>query len=72
MAALSALRNRNSQKMREGFEYFLAKCVESSDNREEIDLSYVVKTMEENNIKFEQKEVNRLEKISNSNNKINR
>ena len=70
MAALSALRNRNSQKMREGFEYFLAKCVESSDNREEIDLSYVVKTMEENNIKFEQKEINRLEKISNSNNKI--
>ena len=72
MAALSALRNRNSQKMREGFESFLAKCVESSDNKSEVDLSYVVRTMEENSIKLEQKEIARLEKICDNNNKINR
>ena len=72
MAALSALRNRNSQKMREGFESFLAKCVESSNNKSEVDLSYVVRTMEENNIKLDQKEISRLEKICDNNNKINR
>ena len=72
MAALSALRNRNSQKMREGFESFLAKCVESSENKSEVDLSFVVKTMEDNNIKLEQKELSRLEKICDNNNKINR
>ena len=72
MAALSALRNRNSQKMREGFESFLAKCVESSENRNEVDLIYVVNTMEENNIKLEPKETSRLEKICDNHNKINR
>ena len=72
MAALSALRNRNSQKMREGFESFLAKCVESSNNKSEVDLSYIVRTMEENNIKLDQKEISRLEKICDNNNKINR
>ena len=72
MAALSALRNRNSQKMREGFESFLAKCVESSNNKSEVDLSYIVRTMEENNIKLDQKEILRLEKICDNHNKINR
>ena len=72
MAALSALRNRNSQKMREGFETFLAKCVETSEKKNEVDLIYVVNTMEENNIKLEQKETSRLEKICDNQNKINR
>ena len=72
MAALSALRNRNSQKMREGFETFLAKCVETSEKKNEVDLMYVVNTMEENNIKFEQKEISRLERICDNQNKINR
>ena len=50
----------------------MAKCVESSDNKSEVDLSYVVRTMEENNIKLEQKEIARLEKICDNHNKINR
>ena len=72
MAALSALRNRNSQKMREGFESFLAKCVESSKNKDEVDLNYVMETLNNANIKLEQKEQARLQKICNNNNKISR
>ena len=72
MAALSALRNRNSQKMREGFEHFLAKCVESSENKNEVDLNYVLQTLTYSNIKPDQKELTRLQKICNNNKKISR
>jgi len=71
MAALSALRNRNSQRMRQGFETFLANCVEKSDTKDEVDLEYVIQTMTCMNVKFDQKELAKLQKIS-TNNKISR
>ena len=71
MAALSALRNRNSHRMREGFESFLAKCVEHSDNKDEVDFNYVMETMSSSNVKFDQKEIAKLQKVT-VNNKISR
>ena len=70
--AASALRNRNSHKMREGFESFLAKCVEASKDKNEVDLQFVMQTLESSNVKLDQKESARLQKICNNNNKINR
>ena len=72
MAALSALRNRNSQKLREGFEDFLARCVEKSENKNEIDKIFVMETLEKVDVKMDSREKEKLQRISNGRNKINR
>ena len=72
MAALSALRNRNNQKLREGFEDFLARCVEKSENKNEIDKMFVMESLEKLDVKMESREKEKLQRISNERNKINR
>ena len=56
MAALSALRNRNNHKLREGFEDFLARCVEKSDGKNEIDKIFVLESLEKLDVKMDPRE----------------
>ena len=72
MAALSAIRNRKSQKLREGFEDFLARCVERSDERNEVELEFVMDTFENLDIKIEEKELTKLDKLADKNRKMSR
>jgi predicted solute-binding protein len=72
MAALSAMRNRKSQKLREGFEDFMARCVERSEERNEVELDFVLDIFENLDIKIKEKEVKTLEKIADRNRKISR
>ena len=72
MAALSALRNRNSQKLREGFEDFLARCVEKSENKNEIDKIFVMESLEKLDVKMDPREREKLQRISNERNKVKR
>ena len=72
MAALSALRNRNNQKLREGFEDFLARCVEKSENKNEIDKNFVMESLEKLDVKMDPREREKLQRISNERNKVKR
>ena len=72
MAALSAIRNNKSQKLREWFEDLLARCVERSEERNEVQLDFVLDTFENLDIKMEEKELIKLEKIADRNMKISR
>ena len=72
MAALSALRNRNNQKLREGFEDFLARCVEKSEGKNEIDKVFVLESLEKLDVKMDAREKDKLQRISNDKNKINK
>ena len=60
MAAFSAVRNRKSQKLREGFDDFLARCVERSEQKSEVDLDFVLKMMKNSDIKIEEKGVEEI------------
>ena len=53
MAAFSAVRNRKSQKLREGFDDFLARCVERSEQKSEVELDFVLEMMKNSDIKLE-------------------
>ena len=70
MAALSAVRNRKSQKLRDGFEDFLARCVESSEGRNEVQLDFVLEMLESKDIQIEEKEQRKLRNLANKNRKI--
>ena len=72
MAALSAIKNRNNQKLREGFESFLSKCLEKSEEKNEVDVNYVLQTLEDASIKIDKKELVKLQKVSNAKGKISR
>ena len=72
MAALSALRNRNNQKLREGFEDFLARYVEKSEGKNEIDKIFVLESLEQLDVKIDSREKDKLQRISNDKNKINK
>ena len=72
MAALSAVRNRKSQKLRDGFEDFLARCVERSEGRNEVQLDFVLEMLESANIKMEEKEQRKLKNLAGKNRKISR
>ena len=72
MAVFSAVRNRRSQKLREGFEDFMARCVESSEQKNEVDLDFVLEIMKKNDVKIEEKEMKKIEKLANKKNKITR
>ena len=72
MAALSALRNRNNQKLREGFEDFLARCMEKSEGKNEIDKIFVLESLEKLDVKMDSREKDKLQRISNDKNKINK
>ena len=72
MAALSVLRNRNNQKLREGFEDFLARCSEKSENKNEIDKIFVMESLEKLDVKMDPREREKLQKISNERNKVKR
>ena len=72
MAALSAVRNRKSQKLRDGFEDFLARCVERSEGRSEVQLDFVLEMLESMDIKIEEKEQRKLRNLANKNRKISR
>ena len=72
MAALSAMRNRKSQKLREGFDDFLARCVERSEERNEVELDFVLDTFENLDIKMEEKELKKMEKLTDKNKKMSR
>lgn len=61
--AASALRNRNSMKMREAFEAYVARGVEPSKEKNEVDISYVEKSLESANIKIDKKEFAKLQNI---------
>ena len=72
MAAFSAVRNRKSQKLREGFDDFLARCVERSDQKSEVELDFVLEMMKNSDIKIEEKELKKLEKLGDKERKISR
>ena len=72
MAALSAVRNRKSQKLRDGFEDFLARCVERSDGSNEVQLDSVLEMLESKDIKIEEKEERKLRNLGDKNRKISR
>ena len=72
MAALSAVRNRKSQKLRDGFEDFLARCVARSEGRNEVQLDFVLEMLESEDIKIEEKEQKKLRNIGDKNRKISR
>ena len=72
MAALSVLRNRNNQKLREGFEDFLARCSEKSENKNEIDKIFVMESLEKLDVKMDPREREKLQRISNERNKVKR
>ena len=72
MAVFSAVRNRRSQKLREGFEDFMARCVESSEQKNEVDLDFVLEMMKKNDVKIEEKEMKKIEKLANKKRKITR
>ena len=72
MAALSAVRNRKSQKLREGFEDFLARCVERSDGKNEVELDFVLELLANLDVKMDEKELRKLEKLADKNRKITR
>ena len=72
MAAFSALRNRRSQKLREGFEDFLTRCLEKSEGKDQVDVDFVLEMIEEANIKIEDKEKKKLENLAHKNRKISR
>ena len=68
MAVFSALRNR----LREGFEDFMARYVESSEQKNEVDLDFVLEMMKKNDVKIEEKEMKKIEKLANKKRKITR
>ena len=72
MAAFSAVRNRKSQKLREGFNDFLARCVERSEQKSEVELDFVLEMMKNSDIKIEEKELKKLEKLVDTERKISR
>ena len=72
MAVFSAVRNRRSQKLREGFEDFMARCVESSEQKNDVDLDFVLDMMKKNDVKIEEKEMKKIEKLANKKRKITR
>ena len=72
MAVFSAVRNRRSQKLREGFEDFMARCVESSEQKNEVDLDFVLEMTKKNDVKIEGKEMKKIEKLANKKRKITR
>ena len=72
MAAFSAVRNRRNQKLREGFEDFLARCVEGSEGRSEVQLDFVLKMLENHDITIEAKELKILKILGGKNRKIYR
>ena len=72
MAALSAVKNRKSQKLREGFEDFLARCVERSEGRSEVKIDFVLEMLENMDIKIDAKELKKLDKLGDKNRKISR
>ena len=47
------MRNRKSQKLREGFDDFLARCVERSEQKSEVELDFVLEMMKNSDIKLE-------------------
>ena len=72
MAALSAIRNRKSQKLREGFEDLLARCVERSEDRNEVELDFVLGLFQNLDITIDEKEQKKLEKLADKNRKMAR
>ena len=72
MAALSAVRNRKSQKLREGFDDFLARCLDRSEEKSEVELDFVLEQFENLDVKIDDKELKKLEKLGNKNRKISR
>ena len=72
MAALSAVRNRKSQKLREGFDDFLARCLDRSEEKNEVELDFVLEQFENLDVKIDEKELKKLEKLGNKKRKISR
>ena len=72
MAAFSAVRNHKSQKLREGFDDFLARCVERSEQKSKVELDFVLEMMKNSDIKIEEKELKKLEKLGDKERKISR
>ena len=66
------MRNRKSQKLREGFDDFLARCVERSKQKSEVELDFVLEMMKNSDIKIEEKELKKLEKLGDKERKISR
>ena len=66
------MRNRKSQKLREGFDDFLARCVERSEQKSKVELDFVLEMMKNSDIKIEEKELKKLEKLADTERKISR
>jgi len=74
MAVFSALKNKKNQKMREGIEDLAIKCSEPINEKEEpqIQIDLLVKQFDSFNIKLNEKELSKLEKLSNDDGSISK
>ena len=72
MAAFCAVRNRKNQKLRDGFNDFLARCLEKSEGKNKVELCFVLDTLNTNDIKIEEKELNKLKGLADKNGTISR
>ena len=61
MAALSHVKNRKSQKIREGFDDFIARCL---DGGTVVRLDAVIEMFENMNIKLDAKDLKKMEKLA--------
>lgn len=61
MAAVNHIRNRRSQRMRDVFEDFVARCLNGGD---EVDIDYLLEMIDSSNNSFDEKEVTKIREIA--------
>ena len=72
MAALSIIKNKKSQRLREGFDDLMIRCVDGGAGGTEVELDHVAEIFENMNIKIDAKELQKMEKLAGENKKIPR
>ena len=62
MAAVNYIKNRRNQKMREGLDHFVARCLDSEEN---VKIERVVEIFDATNHVIDEKEMEKLSSIAN-------
>ena len=62
MAAVNYIKNRRCQKIRQGLEYFIARCLDGEDS---VDMEKVVEIFQTSNLTIDEKEMEKLSSIAN-------
>ena len=61
MAAVNHIRNRRSQRMRDVFEDFVARCLNGGD---EVEIDHLLEMIDSTNNNFDEKEVTKIREIA--------